>query len=845
MRYSHSPVLRHLNLVLVATAAVILGFSCFPAKAQVLFDNTKAEMAGNADWIIDTHQPIPSPSITTITASSPETTWTGALSSWGIALAKLRNSGQITLGGNGLETLPSGGRITYGDNSNSQDLSHYQVYVVCEPNILFTASEKTAILTFVQNGGGLFMVADHTRSDRNNDGSDSLTVWNDLFNNNSVKTAPFGFTFNADDQTPTATVDTSASDPIIHGIGGTVTTLKYDQGCTMSITDASICHAAVWNLNPTEVMALYGTFGAGRFVAIGDSSVTEDATSSSGTTYNGWTTPNDNGYCAINGTVWLLGTNSASTNTPPSVTTGSAASIGTNAATLNATVNPDGQNTSVRFLYGLGTNYNFSTNLTGVLSGTTAQAVSATIGGLTPGTIYHFAAAATNLSGSVTGLDQTFSTATLVLSAPAVTTVNASGVTTNSATLNGTVNPNNQNTTVQFLYGLTTNYTFVTNLPVVLSGGSPQSVSAAISGLTPATTYHFALSATNNSGSITGLDLTFTTANTNSGGGGGTNFTGILAGWDVSGSTNFGASPLPPSSNAPNISVIGLTRGSGLTTVPTAASRGWGANGWSQSSAAAGITANQFATFALTLTNGSAMSISGISRFDYRRSGSGPTNGLLQYQLGAGAFTDIATVTYSNSASSGASLGAIDLSGISALQNISAGTTVTFRLVNYNATGSGGTWYVFDVANSTALDFSISGSVTYPAQGPALAPIQAWRQQYFGTTNNSGTAADTYVASSDGMPNLLKYALGLNPLVAATNPITGDISTGFLRLTVPRNTNATDITYLVESAGDVITGWNTNATMIDQNTPAFLKAHDTNAVPATSRRFIRLHVTDP
>jgi hypothetical protein len=187
----------------------------------------------------------------------------------------------------------------------------------------------------------------------------------------------------------------------------------------------------------------------------------------------------------------------------------------------------------------------------------------------------------------------------------------------------------------------------------------------------------------------------------------------------------------------------------------------------------------------------------------------------------------------------------VDLSGFSVLQNIPANTTVNFRLVNYGATSSGGTWYLYDVAGSTALDFSLSGSVTYPDPVVTTPPIQLWRQQWFGTTNNSGNAADTYVSSSDGMANLLKYALGLNPLLVATNPIAGDIASGFLRLTVPRNTNANDITYLIESVGDVNAVWSTNAIVIDTNTPAWLSGHDTNAVPTTSRRFIRLHVTNP
>ncbi len=813
-----------------------------PARAQVLFDNTKAETAGNADWIIDTSQPIPSPAISGITAGTSESFWTGALSSWGVALAKLGNAGQISLPGNGLETLPTSGRITCGDASNAQDLSHYKVYVVCEPNILFTATEKTAILNFVQNGGGLFMVADHTGSDRNSDGKDSLQVWNDLFSNNTVQTTPFGFTFNSDSVTPTATVDTSSSDPLTSGPGGTVTSLKYDVGCTMNITDTSVAHPAVWQTNPTKVMALYGTFGAGRFCAIGDSSVVEDATSSQGTTYAGWTTAN-NGNCAINGTVWLLNTNSATTHYPPTATTGTATSITTNSATLNGSVDPNGASTTARFRYGLTTNYNLTATVAGTFSGSSTQAVSATITGLTPGTTYHFAIAATNFSGSVTGLDNSFTTASIVLSAPTVTTAGVSSVAINSATLNAIVNPNNQATTAQFLYGLTTNYNSTAAVTGTLAGGAALAVSAAITNLAPATMYHFIITATNASGSVTGLDQTFTTTSLNAGGAGGTNYAGILAGWDVSGLTNYGTSPQAPTSNAPNVLVVGLTRGSGLTTNSSAAAHTWGANGWSTTTAAAGITANQFMTFSLTVTNGGTMNISNLSRFDYKRSNTGTTNGVLQYQTGGGAFTDITNLIFTSP--SGASLGPIDLSGFGALQNITPGTTVTFRLVNYNAGGAGGNWYIYDLAGSTALDFSVSGSVSYPVPNAALPPLLLWRQQWFGTTNNSGMAADTYVASSDGMPNLLKFALGLNPLLAATNPITGDIESGFLRLNVPRNTNAVDTSYFIESAGGVTTPWDTNATVIDINTPALLRAHDTNPVSSTSQRYIRLRLTRP
>ena len=169
-----------------------------------------------------------------------------------------------------------------------------------------------------------------------------------------------------------------------------------------------------------------------------------------------------------------------------------------------------------------------------------------------------------------------------------------------------------------------------------------------------------------------------------------------------------------------------------------------------------------------------------------------------------------------------------------------AGTNITFRIVNWGATSSSGTWYIFDVADSTALDFAVLGSVS-----PALTPIEAWRLQWFSTTNNSGPAADTAIATSDGMPNLLKYALGLNPLVATNDPVAGDISTGYLRLTVPKNPQATDVSFYVEVTGNIMTGWTTNGTTIDINTASLLVAHANAPIASSAEAFIRLRVSRP
>lgn len=188
-------------------------------------------------------------------------------------------------------------------------------------------------------------------------------------------------------------------------------------------------------------------------------------------------------------------------------------------------------------------------------------------------------------------------------------------------------------------------------------------------------------------------------------GGGGTPV--VLASWDVSGQTNYGTSPLAATAAA-NVTVGGLTRGSGVTTTPTAATRAWGGNGFSATTATAAVTANDFATFSVTPAAGYTASFTSLSKFDYRRSTTGPASGVLQYQVGAGAFADAATFSYTSTSNIGASLAAIDLNGIGALQNIAPGTTVTFRIVNYGGT-TGGNWYIYDFSNSAAADFALTG----------------------------------------------------------------------------------------------------------------------------------------
>jgi DNA/RNA endonuclease G (NUC1) len=269
-------------------------------------------------------------------------------------------------------------------------------------------------------------------------------------------------------------------------------------------------------------------------------------------------------------------------------------------------------------------------------------------------------------------------------------------------------------------------------------------------------------------------------------------YSGVLLGWDVSGQSSFGPSPLAPTTNAPNLSVIGLTRGSGVTTSGTGKTKAWGGTGFTSLSASAAVTANQYVYFGLSVSNGYKVSITNLSRFDYYRSPSGATNGTLQFQVGTGAFTDITNYTYSGS-SSGATNAPIDLSGYATLQNIGAGTNVTFRIVNYNAGSSGGTWYVYDYASSTAPDLAINGTITSISGGGSTPTILPGFQSFSVGAGNAtlvitGATATSYtiLASTNlGTTNWTTLLTTNSPALPFTYTDTNQLPLRFYRVQNP------------------------------------------------------------
>jgi uncharacterized protein YegP (UPF0339 family) len=191
---------------------------------------------------------------------------------------------------------------------------------------------------------------------------------------------------------------------------------------------------------------------------------------------------------------------------PPQATTGQASDIKTDAAILNGSVVTHGMDTDYYFEYGTSDAYGSATVTDTVPKDSD---VTAAIKGLAEDTVYHFRMVASNSQGSSFGDDQVFRTSVSPPpSAPHAVTGDATGLTADTANLNGSVVTNGQAAEYFFQYGTTDAYG--TDTPKVTVAVDSE-VTALITGLAENTVYHYRLVASNSLGTGVGDDQTFQT----------------------------------------------------------------------------------------------------------------------------------------------------------------------------------------------------------------------------------------------------------------------------------------------------------------------------------------------
>ena len=178
----------------------------------------------------------------------------------------------------------------------------------------------------------------------------------------------------------------------------------------------------------------------------------------------------------------------------PLISAVSASGITTTSATVNWTTD---QPSTSQVEYGTTAGYGSVSTLSATLS--TAHSI--TLTGLTPGTTYSFAALSTDSAGTATSGNFTFATA---VSIPVISNITTSGITATTATINWATAPPSSS---QVEFGTTAAYGSLSSLNSTLSTAH----SVTLTGLTPGTTYNFAVIAADSAGTATSGNSTFVT----------------------------------------------------------------------------------------------------------------------------------------------------------------------------------------------------------------------------------------------------------------------------------------------------------------------------------------------
>jgi hypothetical protein len=176
--------------------------------------------------------------------------------------------------------------------------------------------------------------------------------------------------------------------------------------------------------------------------------------------------------------------------------------------------------------------------------------------------------------------------------------------------------------------------------------------------------------------------------------------------------------------------------------------------------------------------------------------------------------------------------------------SLSAGTTYEYRVQAVNSFGSSA------YSNTVSVATLASSSPTPPAPPAPSSGFSSWQTKYFtaaqlADATITGATADPY---GSGVPNLLAYALQLNPATARPTDVPTPVdSNGHLALTYLVPGSITDINYIPEVSTDMLT-WNsgTGYTQVISNVASSsgntITVEDT--LPTTTqKRYMRLRVT--
>ena len=298
--------------------------------------------------------------------------------------------------------------------------------------------------------------------------------------------------------------------------------VNYDYGYGVTLDNISIYDASMVTIpcdaptaltasNVTQTEATVSWTGTASSYEVRLAGGTAETVTTTSKTFTGLTagtayTVEVRAVCESSNSAWVstsFTTQNESGITAPTVNTLAASNITHDGATLNGTITAGSEAiTAQGFMYKASSAADWTT------VAATGTNISATVNNLTAETAYEYKAFATTASGTVEGTVMNFTTAEapVIVTPPTVTTLAATSVTHEAATLNGTITAGSETITAQgFMYKATT----ATDWTTVSATGT--TLTATVNNLTAETAYEYKAFATTASETVEGEVMNFTT----------------------------------------------------------------------------------------------------------------------------------------------------------------------------------------------------------------------------------------------------------------------------------------------------------------------------------------------
>ena len=228
-----------------------------------------------------------------------------------------------------------------------------------------------------------------------------------------------------------------------------------------------------------------------------------------------------------------------------------------------------------------------------------------------------------------------------------------------------------------------------------------------------------------------------------------------------------------------------------------------------------------------------------VDTIDANASEFGPDSGTWTVSRSGGTDIELA-VPFATSGTAAAGLDYLSLlSPVTIPAGVSYATLTVMPIPNNIAQGD----RTALVALTPSSDFNLAAQ-TNAAIVIHDKPVDQWRFEQFGANANDATAADEASWSGDGIANLLKFALNLDP----KNGVSAGLPAGFemgdyLALRFSPNVNATDVSFIVEGSSDLLSWSAAKAEFVSEVGPSNIVTYRYyNLISESERGFLRLRV---